>query len=165
MTGVPFLTYTTTPVPSKSSLICSLPLVKPLFVCLMLFAPLITMAQEVDEVKSPPFVINAGGGLIISGEKSVTYSIGNYLTINSHSFNATPIDLEIYPNPVRQYLQIASPVDIVRLKILSSQGILIREKSLTNHQINLSFLASGPYILLFYSPDGRQIATRQIIKY
>ncbi len=117
------------------------------------------------KAEQPHYIINAGGGLVSVGNQNLTYSIGN--SIGSHVLRTPKVteDIIVYPNPVQQIVQVSSTIEIHHIEIMNLQGILIAEYVLNNNEINLGSIASGQYLMLFYSSNGELSATRQILKY
>ena len=71
-------------------------------------------------------------------------------------------NLEIYPNPTKDWLIIKSATSINRLEILDTNGRVVRAYSKKN-TISLKSLLKGVYFVKIYFSDGKAV-TQKIIK-
>lgn len=71
-------------------------------------------------------------------------------------------NLEIYPNPTKDWLTVKSATSINRLEILDTNGRVVRAYSKKN-TISLKSLLKGVYFVKIYFSDGKAV-TQKIIK-
>ena len=72
-------------------------------------------------------------------------------------------ELKVYPNPVRDIINLKNSGEFDRLKIYNIQGQLVLQKSLNQSQnIDVSFLTEGIYTLIL--EDSKLTYTQKIIK-
>ena len=78
-----------------------------------------------------PYVINAGGGNVKSGNIELTYFIGDYIGLGNPNVTSKLVDITIYPNPVKTilYLQTTS-TDLDQIQIFNVNGVLLKEEKL-----------------------------------
>lgn len=83
----------------------------------------------------------------------------NYNVLSSSDFNQNNLEVSLYPNPVRDILNIEIENDIQSIEIYNIQG----QKVLSSNQkqINVSDLASGMYLVRIQDIDNN-IATKKI---
>jgi hypothetical protein len=84
----------------------------------------------------------------------------NNNTLTSENFNTNNLDVKLYPNPVRDILNIEIESDIQSIEIYNIQG----QKVLSSNQkqINVSDLAAGMYMVRIQDTDNN-IATKKIV--
>ena len=84
----------------------------------------------------------------------------NTNSLTSENFNTNNLDVKLYPNPVRDILNIEIESDIQSIEIYNIQG----QKVLSSNQkqINVSDLASGMYLVRIQDIDNN-IATKKIV--
>lgn len=63
-------------------------------------------------------------------------------------------DLKIYPNPVKNILQIQSELKIIKLEVFDITGRSLIENKLIENKIDLTNLLKGNYILKVYTQKG-----------
>jgi hypothetical protein len=74
-------------------------------------------------------------------------------------------DIKIYPNPTKKYLQIVSKNSIFyQLKTITGKLLLQETKCLSNHELELSNLPDGLYILTLTDATGMLIGIEKISK-
>lgn len=71
-------------------------------------------------------------------------------------------DITIYPNPVKDLLNIQSKSEIIKAEIYDTTGRILRTTSVKNNTINVSDLTRGNYIIKFSTKD--KITTQKFIK-
>ncbi|WEK69744.1 MAG: T9SS type A sorting domain-containing protein [Candidatus Chryseobacterium colombiense] len=71
-------------------------------------------------------------------------------------------DITIYPNPVKDLLNIQSKSEIIKAEIYDTAGRILRTTSVKNNTINVSDLTRGNYIIKFSTKD--KITTQKFIK-
>lgn len=74
--------------------------------------------------------------------------------------------IAVYPNPVRNYFQITSPlVAVDEVELFNAMGQLVSTQKLlgTNAQVNVSELAVGTYYLRIYN-QGSFVKSAKIVK-
>lgn len=103
----------------------------------------------IDDLKIYNYAINAT-------EVSNLY---NNNTLTSENFNTNNLEVSLYPNPVRDILNIEIENDIQSIEIYNIQGQ--RVLSSNQNQINVSDLASGMYLVRIQDIDNN-IATKKI---
>ncbi|MCJ8155571.1 T9SS type A sorting domain-containing protein, partial [Chryseobacterium sp. SSA4.19] len=81
---------------------------------------------------------------------NTTLSVGNAVKSSS--------DMQIYPNPVREILNVSGKEEIVKLVIFSADGRKAMEKVLSNGErnINVSSLAQGVYLIQVFTKNAVQ---------
>lgn len=72
-------------------------------------------------------------------------------------------DIQIYPNPVSDILNITKVSDKAAFKIYSAAGQLVRQGNINNGQINVSELVKGGYIITI-EEKGKDAFTSKFIK-
>lgn len=78
-------------------------------------------------------------------------------------FDITGNEFTVYPNPVTDILNIVSKEEIRNVEIYDTSGRkLVEFNEVSNHQIDLSSLPHGNYILRFHT--GKEIKTVKVIK-
>ena len=84
----------------------------------------------------------------------------NTNSLTSENFNTNNLDVKLYPNPVRDILNIEIESDIQSIEIYNIQG----QKVLSSNQkqINVSDLAAGMYMIRIQDTDNN-IATKKIV--
>ncbi|WP_313377255.1 T9SS type A sorting domain-containing protein [Chishuiella sp.] len=96
------------------------------------------------------------------------YPKSNIITDCNNSLSTNDINtntLTIYPNPIKDYLEIKSLETIKAIEIISSSGERIFSKSNINNnhfKTNLSNLKAGVYILKIET--GKKIEIKKVIK-
>ncbi|CAM1374146.1 exported hypothetical protein [Tenacibaculum litopenaei] len=68
----------------------------------------------------------------------------------------------LYPNPVRETLNIDSKEQLNSYKIINLQGVTLQEGKLNSNSISVSQLPIGIYRIVFSTPTG--IITKKIVK-
>ena len=81
-------------------------------------------------------------------------------TLSTYNFNQNNLEVKLYPNPVRDILNIEIENDIQSIEIYNIQG----QKVLSSNQkqINVSDLATGMYMVRIQDIDNK-IATKKIV--
>lgn len=88
----------------------------------------------------------------------------DYFEMSTNEFTQNSQDsLKIYPNPVKDFLNISSPLEM-NIEVFNLQGQLIKKGKFENSKINLSDLQKGVYIGLIYEKDSSGFTTVKIIK-
>ena len=66
------------------------------------------------------------------------------------------VDLQLYPNPVKDMLFLKSGSEIRKVAIYSSTGSKVYEKNLNDRELHISVndMTSGKYILKIYNAHG-----------
>lgn len=72
-------------------------------------------------------------------------------------------DIQIYPNPVSDILNITKVSDKASYKIYSAAGQLVRQGNISNGQINVSELIKGGYVITI-EEKGKDLFTSKFIK-
>jgi hypothetical protein len=106
-----------------------------------------------------------------NGEYSVRYSANNCQSPFSNSISITNVSVvdkahpgfRIFPNPAQDYLQLVAP-EAGAMQVRDLQGRLLMQQNLEagNHQVVLSELAAGLYVL--YWQDSRGSSLRRFVK-
>lgn len=93
-------------------------------------------------------------------EQADITSLYNNNTLTSENFNLNNLEVKLYPNPVRDILNIEIENDIQSIEIYNIQG----QKVLSSNQkqINVSDLATGMYMVRIQDIDDN-IATKKIV--
>lgn len=86
------------------------------------------------------------------------------LVLNTRETNgAGENNIQIYPNPVSDILNITKVSDKAAFKIYSAAGQLVRQGNINNGQINVSELIKGGYIITI-EEKGKEAFTSKFIK-
>ena len=95
---------------------------------------------------------------ISASEITNLYNSGT--TLSSSNFSQNNLEVKLYPNPVRDILNIEIENDIQSIEIYNIQG----QKVLSSNQkqINVSDLATGMYMVRIQDIDNN-IATKKIV--
>ena len=124
--------------------------------------------------KAFKFFINAGwnggewaGGadrmITVESDTTANYVWGMYGMVNNR-VNPLAGKIQIYPNPVRDQLNINSTVDVRRVIITSTLGKVVGNYNYSsNPSINTSSLSKGMYFITFIGKDGNKV-TQKLIK-
>ena len=82
-----------------------------------------------------------------------------------HCFNFT-IDknINIYPNPTKDYFVVNSPENIRNVSIFNSTGKKLKSYFVTQDRINISDLSTGMYFIKVETESGSQITKKLIIQ-
>ncbi|WP_309642233.1 T9SS type A sorting domain-containing protein [Flavobacterium sp.] len=88
---------------------------------------------------------------IITNEEQTV--VGNALS--SQQFDMT--NLKVYPNPVKNILNIQNDEAIQKVEIFDLNGRLLQSTQLTGNQVNLSQLTSGVYFVKMYSSNKTSV--------
>lgn len=72
-------------------------------------------------------------------------------------------DIQIYPNPVSDVLNITKVSDKAAFKIYSAAGQLVKQGTINNGQINVSELIKGAYVISI-EDKGKDVLTSKFIK-
>lgn len=83
--------------------------------------------------------------------------------LGTHDTIGPKNDIQIYPNPVSDILNITKVSDKASYKIYSAAGQLVRQGNISNGQINVSELIKGGYIITI-EEKGREAFTSKFIK-
>ena len=81
----------------------------------------------------------------------------------THNVAGPKNDIQIYPNPVLDILNITKVSDKASYKIYSAAGQLVRQGNISNGQINVSELVKGGYIITI-EEKGKESFTSKFIK-
>jgi hypothetical protein len=73
-------------------------------------------------------------------------------------------DVLIYPNPNTGIVRIESEKEIGEVKIYANNGVLIRDISKSMHQLDISDLSNGMYVVRIFDRNGMAIAVEKILK-
>lgn len=114
------------------------------------------------------FIGRAGVSMAFDDLKIYNYALNatevsnlyNNNTLTSENFNTNNLEVSLYPNPVRDILNIEIENDIQSIEIYNIQGQ--RVLSSNQNQINVSDLASGMYLVRIQDIDNN-IATKKIV--
>jgi hypothetical protein len=89
--------------------------------------------------------ITSGCGIFL--HSSLGKEIKGNIVLNSENTECS--DFQVFPNPVKNLIYIQSSANTIYLNIYSVSGEIVYEKTLTstNHQIDISHLKSGVYII------------------
>ena len=90
------------------------------------------------------------------------FSIDEIPLILSTEIKNPTLDLQIYPNPTKNSLQVIGVSQELSFIILNASGEKILEGKTENNHITLSNLPNGVYFISFYSEKG--IATKRFVK-
>jgi len=133
----------------------------------------ITMVVPAGD-KEFKFFINAGwsGGewnaganrkLTLESDTTANYVWGMYGMVNNR-INPLAGKIQMYPNPVRDQLNINSTVDVRRVIITSTLGKVVGNFNYSsNRAINTATLSKGMYFITFIGKDGNKV-TQKLIK-
>lgn len=114
-------------------------------------------------------------GTIVEGHTDDTYLI-NYLeedaevvvvfTFATGIYDDDSLTIQIYPNPASNLLNISSPVQLTKLKLLDIRGRVLHKQKLNgNHaSLNVSGIDAGTYIIHMESDYGETTRRVQISK-
>jgi hypothetical protein len=115
---------------------------------------------EWDTIPAVTYLFDANGDTVVSVNGNPIL-FGNWFSLGEHncacnpaSINETKQDaLSIYPNPVKDRLQIKGIKNAYNLRILSLLGTVIFESESTN-QLDISFLTKGMYLIVVENESG-----------
>ncbi|OBQ52216.1 T9SS type A sorting domain-containing protein [Tamlana sp. s12] len=106
--------------------------------------------------------LDAGSHEITKGDTANLYYMNleyDTLSIDSEQSNT----MKLYPNPVTDYLYIKASAQVEKVEIYSIQGVLVQKLESKNlHQLNLSELKTGAYLIKTYS--GHLVTDKIILK-
>ena len=84
-----------------------------------------------------------------------TTTVQNVLATSEISIDKA--ELTIYPNPVKEVLNIQSKNQIVKAEIYDINGRILISASLKGNSINVSELSKGNYIIKLFSKDKTSV--------
>lgn len=84
-----------------------------------------------------------------------------YTTLSAADFNQNNLKASLYPNPVRDILNIETETELKSVEIYNLQGQKV--KTSNQKQINVSNLASGTYLVKIQD-ENNGVATKKIVK-
>ncbi len=93
-------------------------------------------------------------------EQADITSLYNNNTLSSSDFSQNNLEVALYPNPVRDILNIETVLDIQSVEIYNIQGQKVLYSN--QKQINVSDLAAGMYMVRIQDADNN-IATKKVI--
>lgn len=82
--------------------------------------------------------------------------------LTSENFNASNVDVKLYPNPVNDVLNIETVLDLKSVEIFNIQGQKVLETN--QNQINVSSLSSGMYMVTIQDVENNTVTKKVIIK-
>ena len=82
-------------------------------------------------------------------------------TLSSQDFNQNNLEVSLYPNPVKDILNIVTETELQSVEIYNLQGQKV--KTSTTKQTNVSDLASGIYMVRIQD-ENNGVATKKIVK-
>ena len=154
------------------------------FFIILLLSIQINHAQEIDQN-----VIGTDGGFAENNQFSITYTIGevvtayvkdttlgvdltqgfnqSYISILSIDNHVIDVDIDVYPNPAIDYLNvsISSNYDNLQLNMFDISGKLIIQEKVTQEKFKIGFssLSAGTYLLVF-TDNGKNLKTLKVQK-
>jgi hypothetical protein len=93
-------------------------------------------------------------------EQNGDYNYSNTVVLSDEKRIETNIN--VYPIPTKDWINIETKKDIIDLKIFDVKGVLVKEAKALNN-INISNLQPGVYLLKLNTSDG--LSTHKIIKH
>ena len=111
--------------------------------------------------------IGSNGGTPRAKISSYTYEV-DYIHV--YQDDATAIstvsteNIELYPNPVSDLLNLSSTLDIKKLTIFNLQGVQVMVQSNPQKQISIEDLSQGIYYVVLTKNDGTSVV-KKVIKY
>ena len=143
-----------------------------------------TIAQDLDH-----YVIGSDGGHSRNNQFSLDYTIGEVVTefgedtlnnvhltqgfqqtmlaIVSVEEHVQDIEIDVYPNPAVDYLNVSIPTlqEDMQFALFDMQGKLIEQQKINNQAFTIGFsnMSTGNYLLVFSNKDQR-IKTLQVQK-
>ncbi len=70
------------------------------------------------------------------------------------TLNIAGHEVEIYPNPVAEYLTVSSTLSELNYTLIARDGSIVKQNVLNNGQIDMSELSSGVYLLRIQDSDN-----------
>ena len=123
----------------------------------LLFLGLLLIPVTLKAQSEKPYVINAGGGSITNGNIELTYFIGDYIGIGNSNIPAELAEITCYPNPVKTVLHLHSTVaELDKVQIFSIQGVMLKEISLFNKEIDFTGFPDGVYLIKILDKDQQK---------
>lgn len=117
------------------------------------------ISQAFGTVKS---IITCGNGCYAFNTADNKIIIINDSTLGSAEIKFAN-NVNIYPNPTNDFVQISSDAQIIDVKILDINGRVINDLDFANNTLDLRKLASGIYIAQMSDGNGA-VTTKKIIK-
>jgi len=111
-----------------------------------------TVPMEFDDLKIYDYELTA----------TQISNLYNYNTLSSSYFSQNNLEVSLYPNPVRDILNIEIENDIQSIEIYNIQGQ--RVLSSNQNQINVSDLASGMYLVRIQDIDNNIVTKKIAVK-
>lgn len=99
------------------------------------------------------------GGPLTTSNATLTGAVQSSV-LNVENFNA--LDLNVYPNPVKDLLYFQGKIRVERVEIYSLKGQKVKDMVITSNSVNLRELSRGVYLLKLYTETGQK--TFKIIK-
>jgi len=111
--------------------------------------------------------IGSNGGTPRAKTSSYTYEV-DYIRVYQNDETAivtvSAENIELYPNPVSDLLNLSSTLDIKKLTIFNLQGVQVMVQNNPQKQISIEDLSQGIYSVVLTMSDGTSVVKR-IIKY
>ncbi len=103
------------------------------------------------------FLINNGG---TDRDKITVYTYSPAVT----GGNVSSGELNLWPNPAGNEINISSPVSLIKLSVYNFSGELVREQDLNTNAVTVSNLPDGVYILVAENIHANRIIKKLIVK-
>lgn len=95
-------------------------------------------------------------------QTEITNLYNNNTTLEVEGFNQNNLEVNLYPNPVRDILNIETILDILSVEIYNVQGQKVMQ---SNHkQVNVSDLAAGIYMVKMEDVNNNMATKKIVIK-
>ena len=88
-----------------------------------------------------------------------TYNWSDTLSTDNNSLK---YEVNFYPNPVKDYLNFKTELNIIKVQIYDVSGRILSSKSINENRVDLSDLKTGSYVLKLYTEKG--VVNTKIIK-
>lgn len=110
---------------------------------------------DMDNIEVVAILLNDQGMIVNAAKSDITVGIDN-ITDNG-------VEVNIYPNPARNYFTVNSESNIQQVEIYNQVGQLTKQLKTTNQQLNVSVsdFISGIYFVKIFSSN--QIITRKLV--
>ncbi len=110
------------------------------------------------------YICSAGNYMKI-GQEFLQRDIYNFLTNNTSGISNVSTNnlVRIYPNPMTNVLNIDTPIPNFQVTIFDQTGLLVLQAN-NDHQVDLSFLVSGIYILELKDKNSLTTISRKFVR-
>ena len=124
--------------------------------------------KEKEEIEKIAQSNPNANGMIVYKARNLLYETPKFPTatpiqnidlayISSEPIDKEPFELEVFPNPASEFLNISSLEDFTSYKVVSLEGKLVKRGVLNNNPINIQDLNQGYYFIKIQTESGEML--------